>query len=305
MFDICSERPSAEEFQLVSFLGAPSFVVQDHGGHRKAVLHRRHDFRHRIAETSVPDYGDDGTVRRSDLRTDSGGVAKPYQSEIQRRNQAGTLVVREPVRRLQATVSGVYRHDGVARKGIPNFSERAGRMHRDRVVAGLERPLAIKQTSLNLEFVGPFRPLFGWLGEFRRYRPRGGPRVRDHSKLDRKVFPNRGRLDIHLDDSGVATDVFMAQKGRIESEPGAERQHEVRLFGQSGRHAVAARPGLAGEEGMPVRHEVRMACGRHNRHIHLFGQLPEIRRRFAPLESSARDNHRANGLADHPHGVPH
>ena len=108
-----------------------------------------------------------------------------------------------------------------------------------------------------------------------------------------------------MDDLGVAADVLVAQKSRIESEPRAERQQEVRFFGQSGSHSVSARPGLTGEKGVPVRHEVRMTCRRHNRHIHLFGQLPKIRRRFAPLESSARDNHRANGSANHPHGVPY
>ena len=48
-----------------------------------------------------------------------------------------------------------------------------------------------------------------------------------------------------------------------------------------------------------------MACRCHDRHIDLFGQLPEIRCGVAPFDSSASENHRASSLAKHVHGAPH
>ncbi|MCY1538071.1 hypothetical protein D9M68_735950 [compost metagenome] len=108
-----------------------------------------------------------------------------------------------------------------------------------------------------------------------------------------------GGLDFHLDQLGGGIEAVALVERGVEAEPGAQGQDDVGLLGEIGRHRIAARPDLAGIQGMLARDRVAVAGGHGDRRVQPFGKRQHGALAEAVLDAAAGNDQRPFRLRQH------
>ncbi len=281
------------EIALVGDFRAPGPVVHHQGDGIDLALHRGRHLAHRHAEAAVAHQRDHGALRRRHLGAEPGGVGKADVAAIERRDERRHDVARQLVGRLQAGGAGVEREQRVARRDLAQFRvdgfrvQRLGAAARD-FLASLPQLLPVLH-----EFFVARAPRRGSRGNRVHHvgeRPRHRARVRGDAELDRVIAAERERIDVDLHDARRGRDDLVTQARRVEAEPRAEGEYQVRLAQEAGRHRVAARARAACVERMVHRRDVGMPGGIGDGKLELFGELQQSASAAPPLDAGAGVN---------------